>query len=372
MEGISVESSVPGEAGHASRRLGVIYLGGFGRSGSTLIERLLGELPGICPVGELVHLWQRGVLAGERCGCGVSFHDCPFWLRVGEIGFGGWHNVDIDRVISLRRQVDRNRFIPVLASSSASPAFRRALDEYLSVYLRVYAAVAEASGCQVMVDSSKHASLAFCLRWSGDLDLRVLHVVRDSRAVAYSWTRQVHRPDVPVPGSDGPAVRRLAAVRSYMTTYTPASAAMRWNIQNGALHALAGRGVPTSRVRYEDLVRDPERVLREVAAFAGIQLGDAPLRFLGGDGADRHADLGTAHTVSGNRLRFVTGRIPIRQDDAWRAAMPAGQRRAVTALTFPLLGCYGYVRGGGWLAQKRVASPMTPVGAPAVRRRRPR
>jgi sulfotransferase family protein len=353
MEGISVDSSVPGEAGHAPRRLSVIYLGGFGRSGSTLIERLLGELPGVCPVGELVHLWQRGVLAGERCGCGAPFHDCPFWLRVGAIGFGGWHNADIDRVISLRRQVDRNRFIPVLASSLAPPAFRRALDEYLSVYLRVSTAVAEASGCRIVVDASKHASLAFCLRRSGDLDLRVLHVVRDSRAVAYSWTRQVQRPDVAVSGSDGPAVRRLAAARSYMTTYPPASAAMRWNIQNGALHALAAKGVPTSLVRYEDLVRDPERVLREVATFAGIRLGDAALRFLG-DGAGRHADLGTAHTVSGNRLRFATGRIPIRQDEAWRAVMPAGQRRTVTVLTFPLLGRYGYVRSGGWLAQKRL------------------
>jgi hypothetical protein len=121
---------------------------------------------------------------------------------------------------------------------------------------------------------------------------------------------------------------------------------------------LARTGTPTSLVRYEDVVRDPELVLREVAAFAGVPLSDEALRFLGdGDGHGRHADLGAAHTVSGNRVRFLSGRVPIRQDDAWQAAMHAGQRRTVTALTFPLLGRYGYVGGGGWLAQKRLRAP---------------
>jgi hypothetical protein len=140
-----------------------------------------------------------------------------------------------------------------------------------------------------------------------------------------------------------------------MTTYPPASAALRWNIQNSALHVLARTGTPTSLVRYEDVVRDPELVLREAATFAGVPLSDEALRFLsGGDGDGRHADLSAAHTVSGNRVRFLSGRVPIRQDDAWQAAMSAGQRRTVTALTLPLLSRYGYVRSGGWLARNRL------------------
>ena len=62
----------------------VLYLGGFGRSGTTLVERLLGELPGVCALGEVVHLWQRDIRDDERCGCGVRFSACPFWQSVGE------------------------------------------------------------------------------------------------------------------------------------------------------------------------------------------------------------------------------------------------------------------------------------------------
>ena len=55
----------------------VLYVGGLSRSGSTLIERLIGELPGVCAVGELVHLWERGIAEGERCGCGEPFRRVP-------------------------------------------------------------------------------------------------------------------------------------------------------------------------------------------------------------------------------------------------------------------------------------------------------
>jgi len=313
-----------------SAKTRILYLGGLGRSGSTLIERLLGELPGVCAVGEVVHMWRRGVVEGERCGCGEPFGECPFWRLAGKAAFGGWDRLDVDRVAALRGAVDRTRFVPQLAAPAMRPAFRRALDEYVSYYQRIYAAIAEASGCSFIVDSSKHASLAFCLGRCQDLDLRIVHVVRDSRAVAYSWTKKVNRPD--------------AAAASYMTRYSPANAAVQWNVQNGAMHLLARTGTPILRVRYEDAARAPEAVLRDIAGFAGLAAVGRALRFLGGAGDDRWAEFRAAHTVSGNPMRFTTGRIPIRPDESWRTAMPAGQRRMVTALTLPLLSHYGYAR----------------------------
>lgn len=313
----------------------LIYLGGLGRSGSTIVERLLGELPGVCPAGEVAHLWQRGIVRAERCGCGESFPECPFWRKIGEVAFGGWDKVDVGHVSDLRAKIDRNRFIPVLARSELRAAHRRTLDDYLSYYLRVYTAIAEISGCQVIVDASKHASLAFCLRWCAGLDLRVVHIVRDPRAVAYSWTRAVSRPDVS---------GRAAPQDSHMWTYSSPRTAMRWNGQNGAMHLLRGRGTPMLLVRYEDFVRTPEAVLGEIASFAGLP-GSAAAGFLGADGADHWADLAISHTVSGNPMRFSAGRIPIRPDERWRTSMPAAQRRAVTAMTLPLLRRYGYPRG---------------------------
>src|ERR671939_1190741 len=94
----------------------LFFLGGLGRSGTTLLERMLGQLPGVCPLGEVVHLWQRDLVDDERCGCGTRFSACSFWRQVGAEAFGGWDRLDPRRILHLRDAVERTRHIPWLAS----------------------------------------------------------------------------------------------------------------------------------------------------------------------------------------------------------------------------------------------------------------
>ncbi|MGN9840709.1 sulfotransferase [Nonomuraea sp. H19] len=286
----------------------VIYLGGLGRSGTTLLERLLAELPGVVALGEVVHLWERGVLAGEPCGCGVAFPACAFWRQVGERAFGGWTRHLAERVLMLRHRVDRTRRIASIAHPD--------LAEYALAYRLLY----EATGAQVVIDSSKHASLAWCLVTSG-LDVRVVHVVRDPRAVAHSWSRTVERPE------DGRP----------MTRWGPARTALHWTAQNAALELLAGRGALVTRVRYEDLLAAPEPTLATLTRRLGLA-GAPRLPFVEG----RTAWLGPSHTASGNPMRFHVGRLELRRDDSWVTSLPEGDRRVVNALTWPLRARYGY------------------------------
>jgi hypothetical protein len=299
----------------------VLYLGGLGRSGTTLVERLLGELPSVCALGELVHLWQRDVRDDERCGCGARFSGCTFWKRVGESAFGGWHNVDVDRVHALRDAVERTRHIPRLAAGQMPMTEVR---EYASYYARVYRAAAEVSGAPVVVDSSKHSALAHVLRWSDDIDLRVVHVVRDARGVAYSWTKTVARPE-----TDG---------ADEMTRYSPGRSALLWNAHNAAFGLLARRGVAVRRIRYEEFLTDPRAALIRLADFAGLALAPADLAFL----RPEYADLSVGHSAAGNPMRFTVGRLPLRRDDAWVQALPGAQRRLVGAVCGPMLRAYGY------------------------------
>lgn len=312
-------------AGVRPSRPRVLYLGGLGRSGSTVLERVLGELPGACSVGELVHLWRRGVLDDERCGCGHAFSTCPFWSAVGQ-AFGGWDPALAVRMEELRARVDRTRFVPRLVAPVLSGRARRAeLAEYADTWLRLYRAIDEVSGGEVVIDSSKHSSLAFVLRRQPGIDLRVVHVVRDSRGVAYSWTKEVARPET---GDDG----------SMMTRYSPTRSAALWVGHNLLFGLLGSLGVPTRRLRYEDFVAAPAAVVGDLARFAGLPAGASPFV------DDVTIDLSASHTVAGNPMRFRTGRTTLRRDDAWREELPHGQRLLVGALTAPLLARYRYLR----------------------------
>ncbi|HEY7145142.1 MAG TPA: sulfotransferase [Streptosporangiaceae bacterium] len=318
----------------------VVFIGGSGRSGSTLIERVLDQLPGACSVGETVQIWEQALARGEPCGCGLPLVTCSFWAEVGKVAFGGWDELDTGAIIAVKRSVDRTRRLPGLfllgARQPRTPRGRRLAalaDDYARPYAALYRALAEVSGSPVIIDSSKRVMLAFCLRRVPGLDLRVVHVVRDSRAVAYSWTKQITRPE-----ADGGE----AGAKTHMETYSPARTAMRWNILNLAFQLLAARGVPTLRVRYEDFTADPAGSVARMAEFAcgpGGVPGELAAALSG-----RHAELGVTHTAAGNPLRFRTGRIDIRTDDAWRDRLPARARKLVYLLTAPLLAWYRYPR----------------------------
>lgn len=171
----------------------VAFLGGTGRSGSTLLSRILGNVPGCVCVGQLNYLFDQGVRADRPCSCGRPFSQCAFWQRVGEVAFGGWDWVDTARMLRLRRAVTRVRRTPRLMWPTGT--FAANLREYAAVLSKVYLAVADVSGSTTVIDSAKYPSTAYFLRHLPEVDLRVVQLVRSPFGVAYSSSKHVARPD---------------------------------------------------------------------------------------------------------------------------------------------------------------------------------
>jgi hypothetical protein len=314
----------PGTAWNRSHR--ILYIAGCGRSGSTLLDRILGQIDGVVSIGESVHLWRRGVLGNQLCGCGRPFLSCPFWVEVGKRAFGGWEALDVEAVIRLQRATDRNRFIPTMIVP-VSPAHDRSRRRYSAILERLYGAIAATSGASVIVDSSKHASTAFVLRSLSTVDLRVVHLVRDPRGVCYSWTKEVRKPEV---------TGRV----EHMPRYHPIRMAVRWNAHNALIHLLRSVGTPTLSVRYEALVQHPVAELGRILEFAELV---SDLSFLG----EGTVWLEPTHSVAGNPARFRSGAVPVRLDAEWTQRMSPLHRRAVTCLTWPLMRRYGYASAEG-------------------------
>ncbi len=306
----------------------LIFIAGWGRSGSTLLDRLLGRVDGVMPAGELREVWERGLVQDRLCGCGERFSDCAFWGKVGEAAFGGWEHVDIARVSELRASVDRPWTALTLLLPPRLRPRRAQVDEYLAVLRDLYAGVAAAANADVVVDSSKIPTYCLLLRAAG-LRPRVLHLVRDARGVVFSWQKTVARPD----GAEGTET-------DLMLRYGTAEACARYVTYNVLAHLLRVVGLPYVRLRYEDLAAQPAVGMAAAAGFLSKRLPPELMDEL------RRAEvkLGVDHTVDGNPMRFEVGAIPIRPDGRWRRDLAPRTRIAVTALTAPLLFRYGYVR----------------------------
>ena len=87
-------------AGDEAGPVSVLYIAGPGRSGSTLLDTMLGQIDGFVSVGELRNLWARGLGDGWPCGCGAAVRDCPFWSSVLTEAFGSVDAVSVEETLA--------------------------------------------------------------------------------------------------------------------------------------------------------------------------------------------------------------------------------------------------------------------------------
>lgn len=307
------------------KKIKVLYIGGSGRSGTTLLLRLLGQLNGFVAVGELWHIWFMGFTQNHLCGCGQPFKHCPFWTEVVTEAFGGFDQINVEEIRALRRSVQSDSHLPRLALPFLrDAAYQKRLESYLHILTRLYVSIQRVSRCRVIVDSSKGPRYALNLNEVPQVELYLAHLVRDSRAVAYSWRRKKFRPEI-------------HWTTEYMARQSEIFSAMEWNITNSMLRWLPSQGIRYSPIRYEDFVVQPRKIIAQISDFLEENVGE-PDFFEG----DQSVSLGMSHTAMGNPNRFQQGTIKIKPDDTWHTQMPRFYQLLVTTLTWPLLREFGY------------------------------
>jgi hypothetical protein len=311
--------------GGENQRQKVLYIAGVGRSGTTLISQILGQLPGFVNAGEIRYFFSRGVQNDELCGCGLRFSECAFWSNI-------VRSIRIrPSAVTIEREVRRvSRLRSGYGRAAFGDSIRRltmdsdSLETIASVYRAIGATTGEDS---VVVDSSKSVAYLSALARSNDLDITVLHVTRDPRSVAESWSRRMRRPEV------------LDRVEM-MPRLSPSRSAIAWTAKNllMELTRIQMQDIPVSRVSYESIVSAPRRTINEVGAPFGV----APATVEALISEDGAFSLDVSHTVSGNPMRFESGSVRIAPDLDWKSAISLRDAAAVTTISLPLMLAYGY------------------------------
>jgi hypothetical protein len=308
----------------SDKKVKVLYIAGYGRSGSTLLANILGEIEGFVAVGEIHRIWQYGLIQNKLCGCGTPVKECRMWSTVLDEAFGGVdHSLDPHEMIRLRGNWARTKHVPLMLTSSGRNLVKRRLAKYLSKLERLYWAVQTTTGSRVIVDTSKLPSFSFVSGMIPSVDLYVMHLVRDSRAVAYSWRRKRLQPNSQAP--------------EYMSQHNSIVSSLRWVARNLATEALWRRFPERyARLRYEDFVVNPGEAIAQVLALVGEETVWCP------DVVKHEVELGVNHNIWGNPNRFRRGTVKIHPDNEWAFHAKPNATRLCTLLSFPLLVRYRY------------------------------
>jgi Sulfotransferase family len=313
----------------------VLYVLATGRSGSTLVDIVLGNHPDVESVGEFGYYLRPGRAAGsarggwheeQYCGCGERVNDCPFWSRVrhewGErVGTGDV----VGRYSELQEHYERYRRLPsMMLRERRRPSAR--FREYIEYNRALFETICEVSGKPVVVDSTKNLPRAFALSQTSGIELYVIHLVRDVRGVADSRRKDLQK-DL------------RAGVAEHIEGWSVWYSTANWLAKNLLCEWFRRRALlpkRSIRLRYESFVRNPKGALDEIGDLMGLDMTELAEAVSAGE------PLRVGHDIGGNRMRMSKD-VRVRPDAGrWGSVLSAREQRMSWAVAGWLMRSYGY------------------------------
>jgi hypothetical protein len=319
----------------------LVYVMAASHSGSTLLSMLLNVHPEIVTAGEL-KATNLGDPMRYRCSCHRLLRECPFWSEVnarmralGHEGFSIWNaGTHYDTVQSsyarrLLRPLVRDALFERVRSLALrfAPEWPATKTRMLARSVDLVSAVAQTAGVGTVVESSKVGLRLKLLAESGALDVHVVRLIRDGRAVALTYMQP-----------DEFADARDAKLRGGGTGVNQdhrlcmRDAAREWRRSNEEAEALLSQlaHVKVSEVRYESLCAQPLATLNGLFADLGLAAV-----------ANLEDFRAVPHHVIGNGMRLDSdSRVVL--DDRWRTRLTAAELAEFAEVAGSLSHKYGY------------------------------
>ena len=308
----------------------ILYVLSDNRSGSTLLDQLLGVHPKIVSVGEL-H-WLDAYVREDRrlydpvhplvCACGQPVPACAFW---NEISAAAGKQLDSFQIRpkyfewrargnnkrSIRKKITQlpRRFIGRFPATFLSRHVQRVFGapRLAQDSLSLADAIFTVSGCRYIVDSSKN-SFRFRAIYDRQPDrVRAVVLARDYRAVVHS---------------------KMKRGRSLE------DAANGWRKKMLEIDALTADLPPERcyRLKYETLCNDPQQELTRICGFLGLELTPGMLQ----------RPTRETHHIGGSPSKFDPSRVAISLDTAYQGAFDANTLAKLSDLVGDIAESWGY------------------------------
>jgi len=260
----------------------LLYIAGYGRSGSTLLDVVLGNLPGLASMGEVSSLPDVLNSGHGMCTCGTKCTECRAWGGV------------IKKLLS-----DNREFFVELKSVQdlEEPWFsplRRLLgwnnrtqyDKLMGKFLKTTSAEL---GSAVLVDSSKTAYRSMwrplALSRVDDVDVRLIHLLRRPEQVMASC-KKGRNSDL----ADGRSDRKRL--------FPGLRGLIGWFFAN--FSAICSRRVigehKSLLIRYEEFIENPQKEILRINQWINVDQSLITSRLSGSDSFQ------VGHLIGGNRM----------------------------------------------------------------------
>ena len=236
----------------------IIYIGGIGHSGSTILSILLGQMQNAQCIGEFGNFYEFN----RKCSCGYGIQDCEVW---GDI-YRSLNHKDFQKLKKVGKLVNKEKkLLSFLYSSNLR-------EKYCYIFDKIHDIIFNKTGTNVLIDSSKNLSRAIALLKSSRYDVNFIHLIRDPRGFINSMYRKY--------------------------TYTFIKSTIKWAMKNYFASLVINKMYPENYIciLYEDLLLKPHQTFREISKFTDIDFSLISYYIKN----SKKFDIG--HIFSGNRI----------------------------------------------------------------------
>jgi hypothetical protein len=296
-----------------TERFPLIFIAGFGRSGSTLLDKILGCSDEVMSLGEIVlfDIYRSEtpypkVAEDFLCSCGEKFNRCSFWCEVLRT-----LAPDEGSIVNDTSYWARLRWVwRLIVHQWTTRRGGRPAPYQLGDDMALFGAIMALHGSRTkyLCDSSKDFARLARLYMNPGIEIIPIHLVRDGRGVAFSKTKKESR-DLGIDDC------------GYF------EALVTWigvNLLNRLIFFV--KGVKPLQISYDLFCQDPDRYIVYLNSRLNLNIPQA-------DYVDK-INQTEFHLVNGNPDRF--GPIPgIRHDDKWKQALPPVRFALATLLSTP-------------------------------------
>ena len=292
------------------KKIKVLYIAGAGRSGTTLLDQYLGSSEGYFSVGEIKYLIPAGYGRDQRCSCGEKLKLCSVWGGLAKKLDG---RVDFNKFATLfNRVMKRRQLIQQAFPIARGREYQNYLNDYKEMLSEIYLTLSEMIGDEsIIVDSSKDPGYLSILAEIPNIEIYVLHCIRDPRGVAYS--RKVAK------------LKTSLDYEEYMPTQSLIKALTLWVGVNVASSLVCSiKKIKSERVNYERYASS-ERYIRKCISSLGLP---EPKLI---ENRVIHTCLGNPSKNSGFNPKSIRG-----ADVRWKVELSGFKKYAIKLFLLPL------------------------------------
>ena len=288
---------------------------GYGRSGSTLLDIILGDNKHIVTTGALdnYHIWVNKNL---KCACDKKIRECEYWgLVYKDTKFS-------DDDIKLVREMDSFRSFFTVNRKK----FHQNVKKYIRLNNTLLKSITTHFRKNVIVDSSKTTLdciyrpimfLKYC-----NVDLKPIFLIRNPRGVVWSAMKKHGSPE-----RDKKDTMFFRFLRTLIS----------WNLTNLLTILITKVFLKEFLfIKYEDFCKNPINELLRIKKFTKSEIDNVANKITN----QYPIDIG--HNIGGNRLRFAKSIDSIQLDESWKENMPKFYFYIVTIISYPLIKYFKY------------------------------